>query len=130
MSDFDVAGGYQTDGYKTVVKFNNAKSKCDFSWHQKVNSSVTLAATATHTVDKLPTKEGEKKKVTPTALAVGSTFTLDGDSKINAAIDHEAQVSLSFVSNVRKGVELTLSAGVDGKTAAFTKGGAGLAFAF
>ena len=87
----------------------------------------TIAANASHS---LPAKKDAKPAEPKRSLSLGAVWNLDGDSKIQSSIDEKAQVQLSYIQNLRKGVELTLSSGICLKSANFTKAGAGVAFSF
>jgi len=122
LNKYEVALGYAGDDNKVIVKSCKFE-KLDFSYHHKVNSDFTFAATASHSIG------GGDKKDAP-KVSLGSVWSLDADAKIQSAINEKAEISMSYIQNVRKGVELTLSSGFDAKNVDFTKAGAGVAFSF
>jgi len=124
LSKYEVALGYAGADNKAVLKSSKFE-RLDFSYHHRVNSDFTFAALASHTLSK---KKDEK--VDAPKVSIGGIWSLDSDAKIQSNINEKAEISVSYIQNLKKGVELTLSTGFDGKSADFTRAGAGLAFSF
>ncbi len=63
-------------------------------------------------------------------MSLGLAYSPDESTKVQSNINLDYEIETSLIQTLSKGVEVTLSVGVEGKKAAFSKAGAGLAFAF
>lgn len=78
--------------------------------YQKVNDKLESGMTLTWIAGTNETKFG-----------LGCVYKLDDDTSIRAKVNNSSQIGLSFTHRLRKGIQLTLSALIDGKS--FNQGG-------
>lgn len=127
LSDFETGFGYKSKD--TTSTFITSK-KCKvftFAHEHTVSDSLSLAAVAKHSLESI----GKNKEVIPSSgeFSLGGSYKYDKDAKVNFKISNDRSLKLSHVSNIRGGVELTVSTVFD-SSVAWQSTGFGLAFNF
>lgn len=93
---------YHADGYKIHSSMTDF-AKYGGSIHHKVNDKLSAAVAVSWA-------EGAS-----TSLTVAGQYQIDGDSSMKVKVDNGLRVGLSYISKLRDGVQVTLSALVNAK---------------
>jgi len=104
LSQNNFAVGYTKDDLTLHAAVNDG-SEFQASASQKVNSRLETAISMNWTVGSNDTKFG-----------FGAKYCSDPDTTIRAKVNNASQVGLSYQHRIRKGVNLTLSSLIEGKT--------------
>lgn len=101
--------GYAVDDFVLHTSVNDGQ-EFGGSIYQKVNSKLQTGIQLAWTAGSNATRFG-----------LGCKYILDNDAYINAKINNSSQIGLGFTQKIRQGINLTLSAMIDGKN--FNQGG-------
>jgi outer membrane usher protein FimD/PapC len=118
LNGTNLAAGYQTAGFAVSASLLNT-NEVTGSLYQKVNPKLETGVTLAWKSDANATK-----------FNLGAVYKLDCCTSVRAKVNNSSQISLGFTHKLRQGVNLTLSALIEGQN--LNQGGhkLGLGFEF
>lgn len=105
LTDYNVALAYKNSDSIFCAKTSNKLSTVAFNVKHDVDPSVSLAANVT-----LPLKDGA------ISFGVGGKWVVDSSSTFQAKINEKGVSTLSYIQNLSKGVDATLTTDVNTNT--------------
>lgn len=103
VTNTNIAAGYQTTGFALTANVVNA-NEINGSIFQKVNSNLETGVTL-----------GWATGASNTKFGLGAVYKLDCCTSVRAKVNNSSQIGLGFTHKLRPGVNMTLSALIEGK---------------
>lgn len=118
LNNTTLAAGYQGADFSVTANLLNT-NEITGSLYQKLNPKLETGVTLNWKTDASSTK-----------FNLGAVYKLDCCTSVRAKVNNSSQISLGFKHKLRKGIDLTLSALIDGQN--LNQGGhkLGLGFEF